>query len=231
MSKLNYFNTFEKFLWSISVILLTLSFFTTDSHSPLALISSLIGVTALIFLAKGNALGQILTIVFSIFYGILSFNQSYYGEMVTYLGMTAPAALVATISWLKNPFKSRKSEVKIADLTKAKILKIAVLNIIVTFIFYFILEYFGTAYLLISTLSVSTSFTAVALTYYRSEFYAPAYALNDLVLITLWTLASFEESSHFTTVICFIIFFVNDLYGFFNWRKIKKRQKKEINKH
>ena len=44
-------------------------------------------------------------IVFSLLYGVVSFTFAYYGEMITYLGMTAPMALFALISWMRNPYK------------------------------------------------------------------------------------------------------------------------------
>ena len=57
------------------------------------------------------------------------------------------------------------------------------------------------------------------LTYKRSPYYALAYAANDLVLIVLWTLASLENRSYISVVVCFAAFFLNDLYGFANWQK------------
>ncbi len=42
-------------------------------------------------------------IIFSLLYGIISYTFSYYGEMITYLGMTMPMAVFALISWLRNP--------------------------------------------------------------------------------------------------------------------------------
>lgn len=52
--------------------------------------------------------------VFSIMYGIISYSFCYYGEMITYIGMTLPMAAVSLVSWLKNPYKSSKSQVKVA---------------------------------------------------------------------------------------------------------------------
>lgn len=87
---LNYFSKTEIILWSISAILIILSFSVFDRENYLTLAASLIGVTSLIFNAKGNPFGQFLMIVFSILYGIISYSFAYYGEMVTYLGMTGP---------------------------------------------------------------------------------------------------------------------------------------------
>lgn len=69
------------------------SFAVFDRENYLTLTASVIGATSLIFNAKGNPFGQVLMIVFSILYGIISYSCSYYGEMITYLGMTAPMAL------------------------------------------------------------------------------------------------------------------------------------------
>lgn len=221
---LNYFTRGELLLWCISVVLIVVSFWILDGENFLTLIASLIGVTSLIFNAKGNPFGQFLMIIFSMLYGIISFTFSYYGEMITYLGMTAPMAVFALISWLKNPYNGNKAEVKVNRLGKKEIAFMILLTVAVTYIFYFILSAFHTANLLPSTLSVTTSFVAVYLTFRRSFFYAAAYATNDLVLIVLWVLAALSNISYLSVVICFVMFLVNDIYGFINWSKMQKRQ-------
>ena len=70
-----------------------------------------------------------------------------------------------------------------------------------------------------------TSYVASLLTLKRSKFYALAYAINDLVLISLWLLASIHQITYISLVICFLAFFVNDLYGFVSWTKLHNKQK------
>ena len=223
-----YFTKIEIGLWTISVVLILFSFFVLDRDNYLILIASIIGATFLIFNAKGNPIGQFLTVVFSMLYGIISYEFSYYGEMITYLGMTMPMAFFALISWLKNPYNNNKSEVKVNKLSKKEIVFMFVLTAFVTIVFYYILKYFNTANLMPSTISVTTSFLAVYLTFRRSPYFALAYAMNDLVLIVLWALASIEDKSYFSVVICFVVFFVNDMYGFVNWKRMEKKQKENI---
>lgn len=219
-----YFTKGEIALWVFSVTCIVGSFLLFDRVNFLTLAASLIGVTSLIFNAKGNPFGQILMVVFSVLYGIISFSFAYYGEMITYLGMTAPMAVVAFISWIKNPYNGNKAEVKINRLMGKELVFMAVLTAIVTGIFYYILFFFHTANLLPSTISVTTSFLAVYLTFRRSAFYALAYAANDVILIVLWGLATCSEISYLSVVICFVMFFVNDIYGFISWRAMQKRQ-------
>ncbi|MCQ2479874.1 MAG: nicotinamide riboside transporter PnuC, partial [Clostridia bacterium] len=217
---LNYFTKFEKALWLCSALTITVCFLTLDRSNWLSLVASLIGVTFLIFNAKGNPIGQFLTIVFSVLYGFISYSFAYYGEMVTYLGMTAPMALLALISWIKNPYKGNKAQVKVNRITKKEVAFMLLLNAVVTVAFYFILSKLNTANIIPSTLSVTTSFLAVYLTFRRSPYFALAYASNDLVLIVLWAIASLKDKSYVSVLVCFIVFFVNDMYGFINWKRM-----------
>lgn len=223
-----YFSKTEIMIWSISSILVIVSFLLFDRSNFLILSASLIGVTYLILNAKGNPLGQVLVILFSVFYGIISFKFSYYGEMVTYLGMTMPMAVFALISWLRNPFNGNRSEVTVGSISKAETVFMIVLSALVTILFYFILQAFNTANILPSTMSVTTSFLAVYLTFRRNPFYAIAYAANDIVLIVLWILASLSDTRYISVVVCFAVFLFNDIYSFFCWQKMKKRQSEVI---
>lgn len=207
-----------------SVVVIIISFLIFDRVNTMTLTASLIGVTSLIFNAKGNPIGQALMIIFSLLYGIISYHFSYYGEMVTYLEMTAPMALFALISWLRNPYQGNKAEVAVNRLGATEWLLMLILSGVVTIVFHFILDHFDTANILPSTLSVTTSFIAVYLTFRRSPYFALAYAANDIVLILLWSLASIHDIGYLSVMICFLIFLVNDIYGFVSWRKMERRQ-------
>ena len=214
---------FELCLWLTSLAVVAGSALIFQSADWLSIIASLIGVTALIFVAKGHALGQVLTIVFAVFYGVISWGFRYYGEAFTYLGMTAPMALLALITWLRNPYKD-SAEVAVRRLRGRQWAVLFLLTAVVTVAFCFILRAMGNAALVISTLSVTTSFLASYLTAMRSPYYALAYAMNDLVLIVLWVIAALADISSVPMVACFVMFFLNDMYGFINWRRMEHSQ-------
>lgn len=223
-SLLSYFSKGELALWCSSALLITVFFFIFDRESYLTLAASLIGATALIFNAKGNPIGQALIIIFSILYAVISYSFAYYGEMITYLGMSAPMAVIALISWIRNPYNGNRAEVKVNRIKTGEVVFMLILTAAVTFAFYFILKTFGTANLIPSTISVTTSFIAAYLTFRRSPFYALAYAANDVILLVLWTLAAISDISYLSVIICFIMFLINDIYGFINWLGMQKRQ-------
>jgi len=223
-TRIGYFSKVERLLWVSSVLLIVMSFVLFDRSSWLTLIASLIGVTSLIFCAKGNPIGQGLMIVFCLLYGYISFSFAYYGEMITYLLMSMPMAIVALISWLRNPYKGNRSEVKVNSVGKREWILLCFLSAAVTIAFYFILYTFGTANLIPSTFSVTTSFAASYLIFRRSPYFALVYAANDVVLILLWILASFTDIHYLSVAVCFAAFLFNDLYGFVSWQRMKKRQ-------
>lgn len=221
---LDRFTLTEKILWTSSVLLIVISFILFDRTNYLTLAASLIGVTSLIYNAKGDPAGQIMMIVFSLLYGVISYSFAYYGEMITYLGMTMPMAVIALVSWLRHPYKGSRSQVEVSSVGKKEWVLIICLTAAVTAGMYFVLGIFHTAYLPVSTLSVTTSFVAAYLTFRRSPYFALAYAANDCVLIVLWILASIEDIRYISVTVCFVAFLFNDVYGFINWRSMKKRQ-------
>ena len=225
LKKIKYFTKTELAIWIGSIILIVSAFFIFDGKKYLNMIASLVGTTALIFCAKGNPFGQALMIIFASLYAYISLSFKYYGEMMTYLGMSLPMSVVALISWLKNPSKESKAEVKVNTLSKKEILFGFIAALVVTGIFYFIMRALGTANLTISTVSITTSFFAAYLTFRRSEYFALAYALNDIVLIIMWTMATINNIGYISVIICFLVFLVNDTYSYINWKKMKERQR------
>ena len=220
-------NLFEICLWALSVISSIVSFVFSGGESIISLLASIHGVTALIFIAKGNVWGQVLCIIFSLLYAYVSLKFKYYGELITYLYMSPPMALLSLISWIRNPYRNT-STVKINNLKPWHFIAVFALSIPVTVIFYYLLRMLDTANLLVSTVSITTSFIAASLTFLRSPLYAIGYAANDIILIILWIMAAIKDISYLPMVICFVMFLANDMYGFFNWQRMKRAQQQGI---
>ncbi|MBR4099568.1 MAG: nicotinamide mononucleotide transporter [Clostridia bacterium] len=225
---LNYFTKFELILWLSSIAMVVISYVGFGRSIDLAFFASIIGATSLIFNAKGNPIGPALMMVFCVIYGYISYTFSYYGEMITYLGMSWPMAVLSVLSWLKNPYKGKKSQVTINNIGKIEIFFVFIGAAVATVLLYFLLKYFNTNNLLISTFSVTTSFIAAYFTMRRSPYFALAYAVNDIVLIVMWIMATFSDIYYLSVVICFAMFLVNDSYSFINWRRMQKKQKANL---
>ena len=212
-------------LWLGSLAVVIASNLLSGEVDLLTLIAACIGITSLIFAAKGNVWTQILMILFSILYGIISWRFRYWGEMITYLGMSLPMAVWSMITWLKHPSENG-AEVEIQKLTKKHIAGLLFFGTVTTLVFYFILRFLDTPNIVFSTISITTSFLAASLTMLRTSYYALGYASNDIVLIVLWVLASVENPAYIPVAVNFMIFFFNDLYGFISWKKREMQTEK-----
>lgn len=210
-------------IWGVSVLAVILSYLAFPQENPVSMIGSLIGVTALVFVAKGAVFGQFLLVIFCLFYGIQSIFFRYYGETLTYMGMSLPAAIFNIVSWLRHPYLDT-AQVKVGRLTKKSFSLSVLLVLVLTTVFYFLLKALNTAELLVSTLSVATSAFAATLSFQRSPWYAVAYAANDVVLVILWGIAFVSDRSVLPILTCFTVFLVNDLHGFISWQRMKRDQ-------
>ena len=218
----------EWILWIGSLWIVLISNLMTGTIDILTLAAAMIGATSLIFAAKGNVWSQVLMIIFCILYGIISWKFHYWGEMITYLGMSMPMAVWSTITWSRNSKKSNGSEVEIQKLNGKHIAALVIGCTVTTFVFYEILKWLDTPNLMFSTISIATSFLAATFTMLRSSYYALGYASNDIVLIILWIMASIKEPSYFPVVVNFMIFFLNDMYGFISWKRRENKVEKNM---
>ena len=215
-------------LWLGSLSAVIVSNIITGNIDLLTLAATCIGVTALVFAAKGNVWSQILMTVFCILYAVISWRFRYWGEMITYLGMSLPMSVWSIITWSKNSSENGNS-VAIQKLTWKHIVGLIMFGGLTTLIFYFILRALNTPNIVFSTISITTSFLASALTLLRSSYYALGYASNDIVLIVLWILASFKNPVYLPVAFNFLIFLVNDLYGFISWKKREALSSPDMN--
>lgn len=211
-------------LWGSSVILFVLTNVLLDSHNGLYTIAVIIGLTALIYTARGHVFGPLFMVIFSILYSLISLSMDYHSEFITYGSMTLPMSIVALYAWLKNPNKQNQNEVQTVILTHKEWIHGAFLTLVITTGFGIFMFWLNTPNLVVSTLSITTSFIAVYLTYKRSMFYALAYAANDIILIVLWAYAVRLDLAYLPILMCFGLFFIYDIYGLMSWSKMTKNQ-------
>ena len=212
-------------LWAVSTAVVLISNIAGGSIDFVNLSATLIGATSLIFLAKGSVTGQVLMVIFSILYAVASWRYRYWGEMITYLGMTLPMAVFSGISWIKHPAKKGVDEVKIHRLTHRETVWMFITTGIATLGFGLLLIALDTPNIVFSIISITTSFLAGYLTFMRSPAYALAYASNDVVLIVLWVLATITDKANAPLIANFVIFLVNDLYGYYSWKQREHKQR------
>lgn len=186
-------------------------------------------ITALL-MAKGKVECYFVGFVSVFFYGIVSFNQGYYGELLITIFLTFPIMIIGIISWLRHQDKE-EDVVMISSLPRKEIIIALSSQLILFWIYYFILKIFNTDLLVISSLSVVTSVLASYFEARRSEWSLFCYIANDIVIITLWLIPIISGQTELISVLVGpILLLINDIYGSYNWKKLKQHQtdKKQI---
>ena len=180
-------------------------------------------MTALL-LAKGKNLGQVFGIVITILYSIVSFNNKFYGEVIIYLFMMFPMYIIGIISWFRHKNKETDS-VEVNKISKKEWIIVAIVFVAVFVGIYYLLKAFNTNELVVSTISVLASLFAIYLQSRRSRFSFSFYMINDIILMVLWGIPVISGNLILLPMVFNpIINFINDSYGFYNWKKLENQQ-------
>lgn len=178
--------------------------------------------TALL-LAKGKYSCYIIGIISTFFYAYVSYTNSYYGEIIISMGCTLPLMIVGLVNWLKH--QDNTNTVIIKEITKKELILVLISQVIMFGGYYYLLKYFNTNNLFVSTLSIVASLIATYLTARRSEYGFVGFIINDLILITLWGLPVITGNlSLIPVLLCPMLLLVNDIYGVYNWKRLKEKQ-------
>ena len=215
---------FEKVLLFGSIIVVSLVgiFFKSDL---LTTSCSIVGIITALLLAKGKNLGQVFGLLITILYSIVSFKNKYYGEVLIYALLMLPMYVIGIITWINHKNKKTNS-VEINSIKKKEWIIVSFVFALVFVGIYYLLKAFNTNELIVSTISVLASLFAVYLQIRRSKYSFSFYIVNDIILMFLWGIPVVRGSFIlFPMLLNPTINLINDIYGFYNWKKTEKIQK------
>lgn len=182
--------------------------------------------TALL-LAKGKYACYIIGIISTFFYAFVSYSNSYYGEVIIAMCCTLPLMIVGLVNWLKH--QDNTNTVVIKEISKKELIIILLSQAVMFIGYYYLLKIFNTNNLLVSTFSIVASIIATYLTARRSEYGFVGFIINDIILITLWSIPVIGGNTNLIPVLlCPVLLLINDIYGVYNWKKIKNKQKEDL---
>lgn len=216
---------FEKILWFSSLFLVILVGIIFKSNIY-ALMYTLVDFTAILLLAKGKWLGQILGLISCFLYIYVSWKSKYYGEILVCIFLLFPMYIGGLISWLKH-HNNKTDTVEVNKIKLKEWIAIVILVIPIFLGIYKLLEVLNTDELFISSISIITSLIPMYLSFRRSKYYFYFYLINDIVVIILWGALVLKGNLMLLPMVFNpAINLLNDSYGIYNWCKLEKIQKK-----
>ena len=178
--------------------------------------------TALL-LAKGKYSCYIIGIISTFFYAYVSYSNRYYGEVIISMCCTLPLMIVGLINWIKH--QDISNTVIIKAISKKEITLVLISQVLLFEVYYLLLKTFNTNNIFISSLSVVASLIATYLTARRSEKGFIGFIINDVILIALWGIpVLYGELNIIPVLLCPVLLLINDIYGVYNWKRIKEKQ-------
>ena len=224
MKLLKDWSNFEKILLFGSIIIVSIVGIAFKSDI-LTVYCSIVGIITALLLAKGKNLGQVFGLLITILYSIVSYKNKYYGEVLIYALLMLPMYIIGIFTWINH--KSEKTDsVEINSIKKKEWIIVSVISIGVFIGIYYLLKAFNTNELIVSTLSVLASLFAVYLQIRRSKYSFGFYLINDIILMFLWGIPVLHGNYILVPMLLNpTINFINDAYGFYNWKKTEKIQR------
>ncbi len=217
---------FEILFLPFAIITIVVCFFVGKDKNLLSLITSLIGIVSVFLIAKGYFFAPWIDLTYNILYSVVSIFQAYYGEAIIYLGIMVPISIFSIVTWIKHKFSKTSPEIKInGKISKREYVYLFGITYFASIGFYFLLHALSTEQLIFSTLSLATSAVASYLMLRRNPYFSLVFLLDDIISITMWVIAVVQNGiGLLPTVICFLVFFINDIYGYVHWRKLERKQ-------
>lgn len=215
--------TFEKiFLILGTIIAFVLTFIFKGTWIDLGY--TLLYFWTALLLAKGKYSCYIIGIISTFFYAFVSYSNSYYGEVIIAMCCTLPLMVIGLVNWLKH--QDSTNTVIIKEITKKELIIVLISQVVLFYGYYSLLKFFNTNNLLVSTFSVIASVIATYLTARRSEHGFVGFIINDIILIVLWSIPVINGNTNIIPVLlCPTLLLINDIYGVYNWKRIKNKQR------
>lgn len=197
-----------------------------NRSNPFALIAGAFNICNAILSAKGRVANYYFGIIGNLIYSIISFQNRYYSEVITNFLIVMPISFYGLYNWIKRRREGKEEEVKIATLSTKEILIPILSQIVLAVPYYYMLKYFNTDMLVISTFSMIATILAFYFMAKASEIFYVFFILSAVPKIAFWIVPLFHgDTRNIPLLISNIVYLVNDIYGLYNWLKMKKEQK------
>lgn len=204
-------------------VILGLSLYWGDGLIPI--ISALTGVTCVIFVSKQMIANYYVGAINVALYAYLAFQSKLYGDFMLNAFYYLPMQFIGIYMWKKAINKEETDKVESKALDGEQRIRLLCLSLLC------IVLYAGTLYLLGGNLvlidSTSTILSVIAMILMVKQYLEQWYlwVIVNVVTIIMWAISLSQGSGDYSTLLMWIVFLLNSLYGLYNWKKANKASK------
>ena len=214
-------STKEK-LWLAFVLVFQTVAWAINKETWFMLIMTLTSSLNLVFGAKGKVIGLYFAIINSAMYAYNCMGIPLYGEVMYNVLYSIPVSAVAIILWKKNTAEG--GEVKFRTMTSKFLMGTAVLTIAGVFVYAQILKLMGGGFAFMDSLTTVVSVIASMLYLLRYSEQWLMWIIVNALSIVMWIMVFVSgDHSALLVIIMKCVNLCNSSYGYWNWRKIAKK--------
>lgn len=202
-----------------NIIILGLSLYWGDG--PIAIISAMTGITCTVLISNKLVANYYFGIINVALYAYLSYQSKLYGDAMLNAFYYFPMQFVGIYMWKKN--KSNNGEVEARALTAKQKFMLALVSIVAIVIYSLFLKFLGGNIPLIDATSTVLSVIAMILMVkqYLEQWYL--WIIVNTVSIIMWMISLSQGSGDFATLLMWILYLLNSLYGLYKWKVANKK--------
>ena len=205
-------------LWLIFAPILLLLTSLSVSDSWMTTVSSVLGAFFVILAAKGKWYCFLFGMLHCLLYGIISLQNNLYGEAILKLCYAIPVHITATFLWYKNTSK-RTYEVIHQNLNSwNKFLQWIIILGVTAFVAQ-ILHGLGGKYPFADAFTTVASTWGAYLMARRCAEMWQMFIFINIASVYMWYQNYIDCGGHLATLIMWIIWTINSVYGYIKWNK------------
>lgn len=185
--------------------------------SAVGLISAISGVICVVLTAQGKLSAYYFGVINCIFYAIVSYQQTLYGETLLNACYYLPLQFIGFKIWKKNMNKS--NTVCTVSLSLINKIKVLTLVLLLTVCLGCVLKHFGDEIPFIDAFTTVASVVAMTLSAKRYQEQWYIWITINLFSIYMWLDRYLTNGENIATLMMWIVFFLNSVYGLYKWTR------------
>lgn len=216
--------TFEK-IWLSIFTLINLSLLIIWRSDPVSFISSMAGMLCVVLVAKGKITNYFFGLIQVLLYGFVALNYQLYGEVILNWMFYVPVQFIGFYLWMKHSTNTTDSDVAVKRLTAKQFTGLLVIVALLIAGFAFMLHTIGGASIGLDSATTILSIVAQFMMLARYAEQWLMWIIINILSIIMWAQSIIsQDGNDYPTLVMWIAFLCNSIYGYINWRKLYKQQ-------
>lgn len=222
---MSYFKGWSKldFIWLFlsNFTILALSIYWGDN--VLSIISAIAGVINVILVSKQMISNYYFGIIGVSTYAYIAFQSKLYGDFMLNAFYYLPMQFVGIYMWNKAKEKSEKNEVESRLMTNKQRILLTIISALSIGVYSAVLKILGGNIPIIDATSTVLSVIAMILMVKQYVEQWHLWVIINGVSILMWVISLCEGSGDLATLLMWIIYLLNSVFGLVNWQRASKK--------